>query len=101
MRGASGPGDVISLEKAERDPGPSARARAVVTSRSSRAVGRLSTLILTAAAFVIRFGCSYDPHFQSGVTRCAPASVAKRCPDGYTCVGELCVTAAVTVSGGG
>ena len=86
---ASGPVDILS------------RARAVVTSRSNRAVGRLSTLILAAAAFVIRFGCTYDPHFQSGVTRCAPASVAKRCPDGYTCVGELCVTAGLTGNGGG
>jgi len=64
-------------------------------------VWRLSTLVLTAAAFVVRFGCGYDPHFASGVTKCAPATVAKRCPDGYMCVGDVCVTAAVTGDGGG
>jgi streptogramin lyase len=72
-----------------------------VRSRFNRAEWRLPTLVLAAAAFVIRFGCGYDPHFQSGVTRCAPMSVAKRCPDGYMCVGELCVTAVTTGDGGG
>ena len=65
-----------------------------MTSRSSRAVWRLSTLILAAGLFAVRFGCSYDPHFQSGVTRCAPTSVSKRCPDGYACdeASGFCIT---------
>jgi virginiamycin B lyase len=62
---------------------------------------RLPTLVLAALAFVIGFGCGYDPHFASGVTRCAPASVAKRCPDGFMCVGEFCITPVIIGDGGG
>ncbi len=77
MRGASGPGGIL---------------------RRSRAEWRLWRLALAAAAFVTGFGCSYDPHFESGVTLCAPPDVSKRCPDGFMC--DVPSGKCVTVGGG-
>ena len=72
MQGASGPGRFVS------------RARTVVTSKI-RFLWRPLILFAVAGTFAARFGCSYDPNFQSGVTKCAPLNVSKRCPDGYQC----------------
>ncbi len=42
-------------------------------------------LLLAAAVGLGAGGCAYDPKFESGKTKCAPATVTMRCPSGFTC----------------
>src|SRR3569833_548898 len=61
--------------------------------RPSSAPGPWSFAALGLAAVVALVADCYKPDVQSGGLTCATAP-AKACPDGFTCVGTVCVNGA-------
>jgi hypothetical protein len=61
-------------------------------SGARRLLATAALCALTAAA------ACYNPHVESGRLKCAPTS--GQCPDGFTCVGEFCVSNSGTGMGG-
>src|SRR5262245_53514766 len=63
---------------------------------------RWVVLGLVAGTLAAPLGCSYDPQYQSGVTRCASPAVAKRCPTGYSCNSQgFCVLGQTSINENG